>query len=70
LATGLGLGARFVLLQFLPGTDFTIILLRAAVLCALGIAIYLHLARRFGVRDLDAMKRLLRRRLGLQRRAS
>jgi putative peptidoglycan lipid II flippase len=63
VATALGLGARIVLLHFLPGTDLIIILLRAAVLCALGIAIYLELARRFGVRDLDTMKRLLWRRL-------
>jgi putative peptidoglycan lipid II flippase len=70
VATALGLGARIVLLQFLPGMDLMIILLRAAVLCALGITIYLELARRFGVRDLDAMKRLLLRRLALQRRAS
>jgi putative peptidoglycan lipid II flippase len=70
VATALGLGARIVLLQFLPGMDLMIILLRAAVLCAFGITIYLELARRFGVRDLDAMKRLLLRRLALQRRAS
>jgi putative peptidoglycan lipid II flippase len=65
LATALGLGARIVLLHFLPGTDLVITLLRAAVLCVFGVAIYLELARRFGVRDLEAMKRLLRRRLGL-----
>ena len=70
MATTLGLGARIVLLQFLPGTNLMIILLRAAVLCALGIAIYLELARRFGVRDLDAMKRLLLRLVALQRRTS
>jgi putative peptidoglycan lipid II flippase len=69
-ATALGLGAPIVLLQFLPGTDLKIILLRAAVLCVLGIAIYLELARRFGIRDLHAIKRLLRRRLGLQCRTS
>jgi putative peptidoglycan lipid II flippase len=66
-ATALGLGARILLLQFLPGTDLVIILLRAGVLCVLGTAIYLELARRFGVRDLDAMKRLLLRRPALRR---
>jgi putative peptidoglycan lipid II flippase len=70
VATALGLGARILLLQFLPGTGLVIILLRAGVLCVLGIAIYLELARRFGVRDLDAMKRLLLRRLALRRRIS
>jgi putative peptidoglycan lipid II flippase len=70
VATALGLGARIVLLHFLAGTDLMVILLRAAVLCTLGMAIYLELARRFGVRDLDTMKCLLRHRLGSQRRSS
>ena len=63
LAIGAGLYLRYSLLQFLPGMQILAILLRATVLCAFGIAIYLIVARLLGVTELARLQRLLSRRL-------
>ena len=63
LAIGAGLYLRYLLLQFLPGMQILAILMRATVLCAFGIAIYLIVARLLGVTELARLQRLLSRRL-------
>ena len=63
LAIGAGLYLRYLLLQFLPGMQILAILMRATVLCAFGIAIYLAVARLLGVTELAKLQRLLSRRL-------
>jgi len=63
LAIGAGLYLRYLLLQFLPGMQILAILMRATVLCAFGIAIYLAVARLLGVTELARLQRLLSRRL-------
>jgi putative peptidoglycan lipid II flippase len=63
LAIGAGLYLRYLLLQCLPGMQILAILLRATVLCAFGIAIYLIVARLLGVAELARLQRLLSRRL-------
>ncbi len=68
-AIGAGLEVRGLLLQILPGVHVLVIFTRAAVLCAVGIGIYLALARLFGIRELTALQRLLLRRLGSWRPA-
>ncbi len=45
VAIALGLGARQLLLSWLPGTHLAALLIRATVLCALGVAIYGAAAR-------------------------
>jgi len=67
VATGIGLLARVLLLQFLPGISLAIILMRATALCVLGVSIYLTLARLFGVRELAEIEGMLLRRLKLRR---
>jgi putative peptidoglycan lipid II flippase len=68
IAVGAGLGVRILLLEFLPGVHLAVILTRAAVLCAVGVGIYLALAQLFGVRELAKLHDILRRRLTLQQR--
>jgi putative peptidoglycan lipid II flippase len=65
-ATGLGLGVRVLLLGLVPGVHLIEILIRAAVLCAVGIASYLILARILGVRELTEIEGMLLRRLKLR----
>jgi putative peptidoglycan lipid II flippase len=68
-AIGAGLWIRSLLLQFLPGMQIAVILTRATVLCGVGIGVYLALAQLFGIRELDKLRRMLLRRLALQRPA-
>ena len=63
VAIGIGLGVRVLLLGFLPGVHLMDILIRAAVLCPTGIAIYLVLARILAVRELAEVEDILLRRL-------
>jgi putative peptidoglycan lipid II flippase len=63
IAIGVGLGARALLLQFLPGMHFTVLIVRATVLCAIGSGTYLALARLFGIGELDKLERILLRKL-------
>ena len=63
LAIGAGLYLRYLLLQFLPSMQILAILMRATLLCAFGIAIYLAVARLLGVTELARLQRLLSRRL-------
>ena len=67
IAIGIGLALRAALLGWLPGTNLVAILVRAAVLCAVGGGVYLALARLFGIRELEKFERMLLRRLKLGR---
>ena len=66
VAIGVGLGVRVLLLEFLPGVHLIEILIRATVLCAVGIATYVILARILGVRELAEIEGMLLRRLKLR----
>jgi peptidoglycan biosynthesis protein MviN/MurJ (putative lipid II flippase) len=63
----IGLAVRARLVEWLPGTEITVILVRATVLCVVGGGIYLALARLFGIRELASFERMLLRRLRLRR---
>jgi putative peptidoglycan lipid II flippase len=67
IAIGIGLAMRVFLVESLPGSEITVILARATVLCAVGGGIYLALARLFGIRELARFERMLVRRLRLRR---
>jgi putative peptidoglycan lipid II flippase len=69
IAIGAGLGFRMVLISFWPGTDLAIILMRATMLCAFGVAAYLAAARVFGVRELSEIEGHLLRRIRSRSRA-
>jgi putative peptidoglycan lipid II flippase len=63
IAIVLGLAVRTALLRSLPGVDLPVILVRATALCTVGSAIYLAVARLFGIRELERFERMLLRRL-------
>jgi putative peptidoglycan lipid II flippase len=63
IAIGVGLGVRLLLLQVLPGTDLTVLIVRAIVLCVIGLGIYLACARFFGIDELAKVERILLRKL-------
>jgi putative peptidoglycan lipid II flippase len=63
IAIVLGLAVRTALLRWLPGVDLPVILVRATVLCTVGSAIYLSVARLFGIRELERFERMSLRRL-------
>ncbi len=63
VATVVGLGARILLVELMPGVALPTVLLRAAILCSLGVGIYVTLAYWFGVRDLADIKTALLRQL-------
>ena len=69
IAIGAGLGFRMVLISIWPGTDLAIILMRATMLCAFGVAAYLAAARVFGVRELSEIEGHLLRRIRSRSRA-
>ncbi len=66
IATGLGLAARALLLQWLPDMHVTTILLRATLLCLFGIVVYGILARLLGVREVAEFEDIVLRRLRLR----
>ena len=66
VAIGVGLGVRVLLLRLLPGEHLTALLIRATVLCTVGIAIYVVLARILRVRELAEIETMLLRRLKLR----
>jgi putative peptidoglycan lipid II flippase len=59
LAIGAGLLARAALLHILPETGFAVVVLRAALLCALSLAVYGALAHLFGVRDIVELREVV-----------
>jgi putative peptidoglycan lipid II flippase len=63
IAIAIGLGMRVLLLEFLPGMDLTLLVVRAAVLCAIGLGIYLACARFLGIDELAKLERILLRKL-------
>lgn len=67
-AIGGGLVARAFLLSVLPGVGLFALMLRGAVLCALGISIYALLARWFGVHEIVEIEQKILRKLHSSRR--
>ena len=65
VAIGIGLAVRAQLLELVPGVLLPAILIRATVLCAVGIGTYVTLARILGVRELTEIEGMLLRRLKL-----
>jgi len=63
IASGLALWLRGPVLHWLPGMTLAPVLLRAVLLCSLGLGMYVALAHLFGVRDLAELKTLLMHRL-------
>ena len=63
IASALGLWLRGPVLHWLPGMTLAPVLLRAVLLCSLGVGMYVALAHLFGVRDLAELKTLLMHRL-------
>jgi len=63
VAIGAGLYVRYLLLQFLPGMQMLAILTRSIALCAVGISIYLAVARILGISEFATLQRLLSRKL-------
>jgi len=68
IAIGIGLGVRVLLLQFLPGMGLTLLIVRATMLDAIGLGIYLACARCLGVDELAKLERMLWRKLEFRRR--
>lgn len=69
IATGLGLIARAQLLRWLPDMHVAIILLRATLLCVIGIGAYAILARLFRVPEVAEIEEIVQRKLRLPRRS-
>jgi len=67
IAIDAGLGVRIILLQFLPGMHPIVILIRATVVCLVGVSIYFWVARIFRVRELAELERTLMRKLRVRR---
>jgi putative peptidoglycan lipid II flippase len=65
VAIAIGLAVRAQLLEFVPGVHLTAILIRATVLCAVGIGTYVVFARILGVRELIEIEAILLRKLKL-----
>jgi hypothetical protein len=66
IAASLGLVVRAYVVQWLPGTQITTILSRAALLCAFGIATYGFGAWLFGVSEINEFRNVLLRKLGFR----
>ncbi|MGY3534463.1 murein biosynthesis integral membrane protein MurJ [Bradyrhizobium sp. USDA 4452] len=66
LAIGLCLLARAELLQWLPGTHMAGVILRAALLCAFGITVYVGATLLLGVRDIADLRHVLLQKLWRQ----
>jgi len=66
IAIGMGLTLRAQLLELVPGVQFTAILIRATALCAVGIGIYVAVARILGVRELVDIEDILLRKFKLR----
>lgn len=66
VAIAIGLAVRAQLLEFVPGVHLTAILIRATVLCAVGIGTYVVFARILGVRELIEIEAILLRKLKLR----
>ena len=66
IAIVIGLAVRTQLLELVPGVHLTAILIRATVLCAVGISTYMVFARILGVRELVEIEVMLLRKLKLR----
>jgi putative peptidoglycan lipid II flippase len=58
VAIAVGLALRPMLIQLLPDNHVAAIVMRAGLLCAVGLGIYLVLARVLGVRELAEVERM------------
>ena len=65
VATGVGLLVRSLLGQQVPGMQLSAILIRATVLCAVGVGVYLAVARALGISELGEIAGVLLRELRL-----
>lgn len=63
LAIGIGLALRLGLVHWLPGSHALAVILRAALLCSVGVGAYALLAWLFGVTEIGDAARLLNRRI-------
>ena len=61
VAIAVGLGMRTLLLQLLPGAYIAVILVRATVLCLVGLGTYVTLARVLGITELRELEDLVLR---------
>jgi len=66
IAIGVGLAIRVLVLGLLPGVHLMEVMMRAALLCAAGLATYIMSARILGVRELTEIGDILLRRLKLR----
>jgi putative peptidoglycan lipid II flippase len=66
VAIAIGLAVRAQLVELVPGVHLTAILIRATVLCAVGIGTYVVFARILGVRELIEIEAILLRKLKLR----
>jgi putative peptidoglycan lipid II flippase len=66
IAIAIGLAVRVQLLALFPGVHLSAVLIRATVLCAVGIGTYVACARILGVRELIEMELILLRKLKLR----
>jgi len=66
VAIAIGLAVRAQLVELVPGVHLTAILIRATVLCAVGIGAYAVFARILGVRELIEIEAILLRKLKLR----
>jgi putative peptidoglycan lipid II flippase len=58
VAIAVGLALRPILIQLLPDNHVAAIVIRAAILCVVGLGTYLSLARVLGVRELAEVERM------------
>lgn len=70
IAIAIGLALRHFLLQWLPGLHVGVAVLRAVILCAVGVGIYAVLARRLGMHEFGELTKMVIGRLRRRRRAA
>ena len=67
VATVAGLLLRPILVQHAPGTELSALFIRATLLCAVGVAVYVAVARTLGITELREIASILRSALGFNR---
>lgn len=67
VAIALGFGLRVVMLPLLSGVEIGVVLLRSAILCAVGLGVYVIIARLLGVKEIGEVWAMLLRRLKRRR---
>jgi putative peptidoglycan lipid II flippase len=69
IAIAAGLALRIWLVEELPGVHLPTVLMRASLLCATSLGVYLAMARLFGISEIGRLERMLLRKLRLRRPA-